>query len=414
MPVIFHATKPENWADGIRLAPAAGHTPDGVGVPQFALLEIGGPDPVALVLSVVFLSALVTLSIVLAGFHRVTYAERTETVSAVVMAPDAPALPKGEEPQKSKESTESFPQTAEPVSADPPTPELAENRPSSAPVQPSRPEPLRPTPLQADPTSSDPVSNEPLPRELMEFPPPIIPTAKDREVAKTTQPVVPPQTETPKVSAVVTPPVLTNVAAPNHKPASDSTATLQTAGEDTHKPAPGSLGAVPLAELLDDEAGLAAGLSALPSTQRLNLPRVSIRVNAEWFAALPQTQERLYFSINPPQANGEVLAYVPSSHSFDLERPERPLWQIRGGERVPALAELRAAAGRWLGVSPELVGLYTWHPPVLENALKMFVLERMQELHVQLGPRDVVTVRLASGSQGAVMNLEPIREGDSR
>jgi len=33
---------------------------------------------------------------------------------------------------------------------------------------------------------------------------------------------------------------------------------------------------------------------------------------------------------------------------------------------------------------------------------------------VQLGPRDVVTVRLASGSQGPVMNLEPVRESESR
>ena len=47
------------------------------------------------------------------------------------------------------------------------------------------------------------------------------------------------------------------------------------------------------------------------------------------------------------------------------------------------------------------------------DALRMFVLERMQELHVHLGPRDVVTVRLASGSEGAVMNLEPIREDAS-
>jgi len=49
---------------------------------------------------------------------------------------------------------------------------------------------------------------------------------------------------------------------------------------------------------------------------------------------------------------------------------------------------------------------------VFEDALRMFVLERMEELHVRLGPRDVVTVRLASGSEGAVMNLEPIR-GDA-
>jgi hypothetical protein len=170
---------------------------------------------------------------------------------------------------------------------------------------------------------------------------------------------------------------------------------------------------LPLAQLLEDQAGLAAGLAALPSAERLGLPRVSIRVNAEWLEALPKTQERLYFSITTPEADREVLAYVPGTHGFILEHPEHPLWQIYDGERVPALAELRAAAGRWLGVSPTLVGLYTWHPPVFEDALRMFVLERMQELRVHLGPRDVVTVRLASGSEGAVMNLEPIREDAS-
>ena len=80
---------------------------------------------------------------------------------------------------------------------------------------------------------------------------------------------------------------------------------------------------------------------------------------------------------------------------------------------MPALAELRDEAGRWLGVSPELVGLYTWHPPVFEEALRMFVLERMQELRVHLGPRDIVTVRLAAGPRGTVMNLEPIRDDAS-
>ena len=152
------------------------------------------------------------------------------------------------------------------------------------------------------------------------------------------------------------------------------------------KPLRNSLGGLPLSQLIEDQAVLAAGLVALPSAERLSLPRVSIRVNAEWLAALPKTQERLYFSITAPEADREVLAYVPETHSFDLERPERPLWQIHDGERVPALAELRAAAARWLGVSPALVGLYTWHPPVLENALQMFVLERMEELHVAFGP----------------------------
>jgi hypothetical protein len=97
-----------------------------------------------------------------------------------------------------------------------------------------------------------------------------------------------------------------------------------------------------------------------------------------------------------------------------LKRPLYPLWQIRESERVPTLVALRSVAARWLRVSPELVSLYTWHPPVLENALRMFVLARMEYLGVQLGPSDVVTVRFASGPDGCLMSLEPIRAAESR
>jgi hypothetical protein len=196
-------------------------------------------------------------------------------------------------------------------------------------------------------------------------------------------------------------------------PAPEASAPGRVVAGEFNKASPESLGGLPLSQLLEDEAGLAAGLAALPWAERLSLPRVSIRVNAEWLEALPKTQERLYFSITKPEADREVLAYVPNAHRFDLERPEQPLWQIHDGERVPALAELRASAARWLGVPPSLVGLYTWHPPVLEKALQMFVLQRMQELHVHLGPSDVVTVRLASDAVGAVMNLESLHQDAS-
>ena len=63
---------------------------------------------------------------------------------------------------------------------------------------------------------------------------------------------------------------------------------------------------------------------------------------------------------------------------------------------MPALVELCFVAARWLGVSPELVSLYTWHPPVLENALRMFVLARIEYLGVQLGPSHV-----CAGTHGA-------------
>jgi hypothetical protein len=186
------------------------------------------------------------------------------------------------------------------------------------------------------------------------------------------------------------------------------------AAGDARSPETDALGTLPLPQLIEDEAALAAGLAALPPGQRLALPRVSIRVDAEWLEALPQTKEELYFSVTRPQEDSEVLAYLPATQSFTLKRPLRPLWQIREGERVPALAALRSAAARRLGVPPELVSLYTWHPLVLENALRMFVLERMKQMGMQLGPSDVVTVRFASGPGGCLMSLEPIRAGGSR
>jgi hypothetical protein len=181
--------------------------------------------------------------------------------------------------------------------------------------------------------------------------------------------------------------------------------------ENRHSPpaAPEAFGALPLRQLLEREAELALGLAALPANQRLAAPQVSIRVNAEWLEALPQTQEKLYFSLTPPRADIRVLAYSPAARTFTWERPQRPLWQIRDSQRVPALAALRAAAARRLGVPPDLVGLYTWHPPLFESALRMFVLGRMEQMGIRLNPRDVVTVRLASGPTGFVMNLEPVR-----
>jgi hypothetical protein len=287
---------------------------------------------------------------------------------------------------------------AEPVTASPPSPELPEPQPASFKTEPGTPEL---------------VAAEPILPEPVEKPPPI-PIPPVRTVAAAAPAATPVAVEAPKPNPGSVPlGSVNNVVAHDLKPAPDTEDRARVAARDVPKAGPGSLGGLLLAQLLEDQAGLAAGLAALPSAERLGLPRVSIRVNAEWLEALPKTQERLYFSITTPEADREVLAYVPGTHGFILEHPEHPLWQIYDGERVPALAELRAAAGRWLGVSPNLVRLYTWHPPVFEDALRMFVLERMQELRVHLGPRDVVTVRLASGSEGAVMNLEPIREDAS-
>lgn len=397
MPATFPATKAESWADAITLRPVGEPDPDCSGVPRFALLETRGPDPRALALSAVVLSALVSLLIMLPRFQSVTRAPSAETVTLLVVPPEPRTLPDISATKNSSESSTLLPQSAEPVTAKPPSPELTKSR--SA-------------PLKAEPLTPDLVAAEPIPLELMETPPPI---QAERAVAETAPTATPAAMEAPKLNPGPVPlGSINNVVVHDLKLAPDTAGPARVTARDVPKIGPESLGGLPLSQLIEDQAGLAAGLAALPSAQRLSLPRVSIRVNAEWLEALPKTQERLYFSITTPEADREVLAYVPDTHSFNLERPERPLWQIHDGERVPALAELRAAAGRWLGVSPTLVGLYTWHPPVFENALRMFMLERIQELHVHLGPRDVVTVRLAAGSEGAVMNLEPIRGDGSR
>jgi hypothetical protein len=204
------------------------------------------------------------------------------------------------------------------------------------------------------------------------------------------------------------------VVSPDPKPVAEAAGVTHAAASDARKLAPDALGTLPLPRLIEDEAALAASLQALPPGRRLALPSLSIRVDAEWLEALPQTKEELYFSVTRPEGNSEVLAYLPATHSLTSKRPLQPLWQIREGERVPALAALRSAAASRLGVSPELVGLYTWHPLVLENALRMFVLARMEQMGVQLGPSDVVTVRFASGPGGCLMSLEPIRGAESR
>lgn len=399
MPATFPATKAEGWADAITLRPAGEPDPDGGRVPRFVLLETRGPEPRALALSAVLLSALVSLLIMLPRFQSDTRAQHPETVTLLVLPPEPRTLPDISMTKNSSESSTLLPQSAEPVTAKPPSPEMAESR---------------STPLEAEPLTPHLPAAEPIPPELTETPPPF-PIQLERVAAEVAPPAMPAAMEAPKLNPVPVPPGSVNdVVAHNLKLVPNTAGPTRVTARDVPKIGPESLGGLPLSQLIEDQASLAAGLAALPSAQRLSLPRVSIRVNAEWLEALPKTQERLYFSITTPEADREVLAYVPDTHSFNLERPERPLWKIHDGERVPALAELRAAAGRWLGVSPTLVGLYTWHPEVFENALRMFVLERMQELHVRLGPRDVVTVRLAAGSEGAVMNLEPIRRDGYR
>ena len=322
--------------------------------PEFALLDATGPRPGALLLSLSFLSALLALAVVLARPTGAVPPLRAESVSEIV-------LPRG------------------PLWV-----------------------PTGPTALNSHQSAAPLSEPDPPARDLHPLPAPVLPA----EAAARADPPAP---VLPKLQLSLTPLASSDVLSPTRKlPPTPAGAAQLTAGE-AREPAPDALGTLPLVQLIAREATLAADLAALPPIRRSALPRLSIRVDADWLEALPQTKEELYFAVSRPQEDSEVLVYLPATHSFTLKRPLRPLWQVREGERVPALAELRSAAARQLGVSPELVGLYTWHPPVLENALRMFVLARMEHLAVQLSPSDVVTVRFASGPDGCLMSLEPIQ-----
>jgi len=323
------------------------------GAPEFVLLDAKGPRPLALLLSFCFLNALLIVGSVVARPLGPPPPSRAEFVSEIVLA----------------------------------------RGPLWLPARPATLSSRRPTALHSEP--------DPPPRELPSLP---APKSGAEAAGKTEHPLAP----LPKLQLALNPPASSNSRSStgNLPPPPVSS---QPAAGSALKPAPAALGALPLSQLIAREATLAAGLSALPPARRLALPRLSIRVDADWLEALAQTKEELYFSVTNAQEESEVLAYLPATHSFTLKRPLRPLWQVREGERVPALAALRSAAARELGVSPELVDLYTWHPPVLENALRMFVLARIEHLGVQLGPSDVVTVRFASSPDGCLMTLEPFQ-----
>jgi len=321
--------------------------------PEFVLLDAAGPRPAALLISFSLLSALLALAMVLARAPGAVRPPRAQFVSEISLAGEILWLPTGLPRPNSRQSRETL------FKADP------EARESSSLLVPN-------LPVEAA-ARTDP-------------PPPTLPRLQ--------------------LSLVPVPSI--DVLSSTRKLPPPPAAASQIAHGDARKPAPAALGALPLPQLMAREATLAGGFAALPPTRRLALPRLSIRVDADWLEALPQTKEELYFSDTRPQEDSEVLAYLPATHSFILKHPLRPLWQIREGAQVPALAALRSAAAQQLGVSPELVGLYTWHPPVLENALRMFVLARLEHLGVQLSPSDVVTVRFASGPDGCLMSLEPI------
>lgn len=360
MPATSPAIKAETWAERPDTRAAQGAKPDCCGAPSFALLDLRGTSPWALALSCGCLSGLLSLAVIL---DRPLSARRPSggEISTEIMIRSGPLWP-------------------------PKSPPLLDSRPRAMraipPVEPAHPvtEPFRPSaPIQAAKAAAK-----------ADLPAAVLPESR-----------------------------LGVLPLPAHDAVSHAfklkipTGAMPVRAADSPQPGWGELGVLPLPRLIGNEAALAASFAALTPDERRALPRVTIRVNAEWLEALPETGEKLYFSVTPPQ-NTDVLTYRPVTHSFNLERPQHPLWQIRDGDRVPALEALRAAAARRLGVPAELVGLYTWHPNILEEALRMFVLERMRQQGVQLGPRGLVTVRIESAPDGFVMNLEPIRDGGSQ
>ena len=327
--------------------------------PDFVLLDATGPRPAALLVSFSLLSALLALAMILARTPGEVRPPRAEFVSEISLAGEILWPPTGPPGPNSRQSRDIL--------------------------------------FKADP-------------EALESSPLVVPNLQVEVAARTD----PPAPMLPRLPLSLTPLPSIDVLSSTRKLPPPSAGTGQIVPDDARKPTSAALGALPLPQLMAREAALAADFTALPPPRRLALPRLSILVDADWLEALPQTKEELYFSVTRPQEDSEVLAYLPTTHSFILKRPLRPLWQIREGAQVPALAALRSAAAQQLGVSPELVALYTWHPPALENALRMFVLARLEHLGMQLGPSDVVTVRFASGPDGCLMSLEPIRANASQ
>jgi len=253
--------------------------------PEFVLLEAARPRPGALALSFALSSTLLVLAVVLARPSSATPASRAEMITEIAMAPGPLWWP------------------ADPLAVD----SDGSKTPDSDPDPPAQdPDPL----LVADPPGEAAASVAPLATVL----PKSEPSLRNP----------PSEVDLPDSKRVSEPAGLT------HAPTSDAP-----------KPAPDAL---PLPRLIEDEAALAASLEALSPGRRMALPRLSIRVDAEWLEALPQTKEELYFSTTKPQGDTEVLAYLPATRGFILKHPLQPLWQIHEAEQVPALAALRSAA----------------------------------------------------------------------
>jgi hypothetical protein len=146
----------------------------------------------------------------------------------------------------------------------------------------------------------------------------------------------------------------------------------------------------------------------LPVEERAVFPAVFIRVNDEWFRALHETGERIYFSTVTPREGQRTLCFDPDFGELVTELSRSPLWGVEEPNLVPALSNLRASAARQLGSEIGAIRVFTWHPAQFENALKEIILRRLAQLGLQSSTVDSVTVRFRLTTDGLGLDLEPI------
>ena len=166
MPATFPASQAEGWADALTLRPGGDSDPEAAGVPSFALLEMRGPDPRALLFSTLILAALVSLSIVLGRIPSVTRAPESATVTLLVAPPEPDFADISSMKNSIEGSARSLP-APKPVAAKPPSSEMTKSQ--SA-------------PHKAEELTADLAVPKPVPPEVAEKPAPI-PIQPERVVA---------------------------------------------------------------------------------------------------------------------------------------------------------------------------------------------------------------------------------------
>lgn len=170
-----------------------------------------------------------------------------------------------------------------------------------------------------------------------------------------------------------------------------------------------TLGSIHLQTLLQHEGELSSAFSSLPVDERAVFPTVYIRVNDEWFHALHETGERVYFSTVTPMDGEPTLCFDPDSGGLVTEQSRSPLWGVQEPNLVPALSNLRVSAARHLDSEIGTIRVFTWHPAHFENAIREVILRRLAQLGLQPSSVDTVTVRFRHTNDGLILDLEPIR-----